>query len=119
MSDKTPELLPCPFCGGTATTTFIRDGRQAFCRKCRAMGTPTYHGPTGIESTDARAIAAWNRRAPILPGERLPGGLVAVPVVPTKAMLVALYGCVVSAFDIELVNEFWLHLLAASKEPEG
>jgi Lar family restriction alleviation protein len=58
-------LLPCPFCGETPFKTFyVRDGRQIRCR-CGASAPAAYHGPDGINAADNRAIAAWNRRAPL------------------------------------------------------
>jgi Lar family restriction alleviation protein len=58
-----PELLPCPFCGGEASTRYIRDGREAWCRGCGAAGASAFHGPLTIPPAEDRAIAAWNRRA--------------------------------------------------------
>ena len=59
------DLKPCPFCGGEAKTNPVRDGRQAFCQKCEARGSPVYHGLDGPEATDGHAITAWNTRAAI------------------------------------------------------
>lgn len=54
MTEKTQELLSCPFCGGEAKIT----GHIFFevkCRRCRVTQPPRY---------ESDAIAAWNRRAP-------------------------------------------------------
>ncbi len=58
------DLKPCPFCGGEASTRYIRDGREAWCRQCGSSGKQEFHGPASIASAEDRAIAAWNRRAP-------------------------------------------------------
>ena len=55
------EMLPCPFCGGEATSYMItscdccgsRSG-VAYCAKCGAE--------IGHEETEAKAIALWNTR---------------------------------------------------------
>lgn len=61
-----PKLLPCPFCGeARAYGTFIREGRQVYCRKCLASGPAIFDGPGGFAATPAKANAAWNRRASI------------------------------------------------------
>lgn len=48
----TPKLAPCPFCGGEASME--RFGFIVFCKVC----------PASIETIEAPARAAWNRRAP-------------------------------------------------------
>lgn len=62
-----PDLLPCPFCGGEAFSVHIRDGRRVACRNpdCWVGGPQCFHGSPDMPSAEARAIAAWNRRAPI------------------------------------------------------
>lgn len=71
-------LKPCPFCGGPAKTTYVRDGRQAFCVKCGASGAPRYHGLDGPAATDGHAIKAWNTRDPIAVAREALRGLLAV-----------------------------------------
>lgn len=57
-------LKPCPFCGGKAGHSAVRDGRVVFCRnrRCSAHGPKQYHGPTTMPSALKRAIDAWNTR---------------------------------------------------------
>lgn len=55
-------LDACPFCGGVATTGFIRDGRQAYCVECGARGPSAFHGTVDMPRSEERCIAAWNRR---------------------------------------------------------
>ena len=64
-----PSLKPCPFCGGKAKHSMVRDGRIVFCGECHASGPPKYHGPTEMPSALSRAIAGWNERA-ALTGEQ-------------------------------------------------
>jgi Lar family restriction alleviation protein len=56
-----PELLPCPFCGGSAKVTGSRYGSarayQVMCLDCNAS--------SGFLAFEEDAIAAWNRRADI------------------------------------------------------
>ena len=55
MTD-TPELLPCPFCGGDATNQIPV---QEMCITCHTCEIDVWGDGSGIES----AIAAWNRRS--------------------------------------------------------
>lgn len=64
---KTPELKPCPFCGGDKNTICKTDyeGRDSFAVSCRY---PVCHGAIfmlgyGYFPTADQAIAAWNTRA--------------------------------------------------------
>ena len=57
-------LLPCPFCGGQPTlhdTTELVEGASSgdfyHCCDCGIV--------TGLSTTEAEAIAAWNRRPPV------------------------------------------------------
>lgn len=53
-------LKPCPFCGGRAILVFSFYGASVVrCERQRCLSS----GPE--RATDAGAIAAWNRRAPI------------------------------------------------------
>lgn len=60
MTD-TPLLLGCPFCGSKARydDTALLDGVFIECSK------PTCWAQGPVRATKGRAIAAWNRRAPI------------------------------------------------------
>ena len=67
MTDTTsaaPSLLPCPFCGGTARRSTGGEGVKAwYGTGCGgSQSCPAYlHGLT--HRTQAKADAAWNRRA--------------------------------------------------------
>lgn len=64
------ELKACPFCGGSRAHSFyVRDGRRAGCPDCGASAGSAFHGPADKPSAEDRAIAAWNRRARLSPGE--------------------------------------------------
>src|SRR4051812_32991349 len=60
MTSQDRELLPCPFdgCDGRAAIDYDA-GYYAACRKCKARGPR-------VENTVAEAIAAWNRRSPVV-----------------------------------------------------
>lgn len=61
--DANVELLPCPFCGGDATTWCDSAGDRGadrmtvMCVDCEA------EAPYVDTSVEGKAIAAWNRRA--------------------------------------------------------
>ena len=52
---KEDELLPCPFCGGSAVVSSLYGDWYVECDLCDAGGSG--------EDTKAEAIAAWNTRA--------------------------------------------------------
>ena len=60
MPGKTPELLPCPFCGGSELLA-IRywGGYRVKCLRCGCE--------SGYYSTEDKAMDAWNRRAQLKP----------------------------------------------------
>ena len=58
-STEQPELLPCPFCGGDAGDTYYQLGWFISCKHCSAS--------TEVTNAKARAVEAWNRRAPAVP----------------------------------------------------
>jgi Restriction alleviation protein Lar len=55
----TPELLPCPFCGGHASLVSPAMGRPYVCCDDNFC--------TGPKPSADQAIAAWNTRAPLSP----------------------------------------------------
>jgi len=67
--NKTPELLPCPFCGSTATLYHTNDNHHSPFVVCdgaiRTDGQPPCYAQIQPwrYKTDEEAIAAWNRRA--------------------------------------------------------
>ncbi|WP_186276358.1 Lar family restriction alleviation protein [Burkholderia gladioli] len=66
MSDKLSKLLPCPFCGGRASSSQQTTGGRwaAYCLNCEAMVDGEFSEPD--------AIAAWNRRASPAPAIPMP-----------------------------------------------
>lgn len=56
MTDETPKMLPCPFCGGEANTvTASGSGQIIRCKSCYSYGPKRRDLP--------KALEAWNRRA--------------------------------------------------------
>lgn len=64
MTDKTPELAPCPFCGGEAKVGVTDGGHSVWCTKCHCEGEHTKERNCDYSGESrAKAIAAWNQRA--------------------------------------------------------
>lgn len=66
MSTDTKALRPCPFCGGGAVLDGKSESVAARCETCCVVGPMSYFDPDdddAIESAEASAISAWNRRA--------------------------------------------------------
>lgn len=71
---KTPELLPCPFCGGeakvyTESCAYANGGRDYFYPSCKSEGCPGVMVPddefrfnTIMAETEKEAISIWNKR---------------------------------------------------------
>jgi Lar family restriction alleviation protein len=58
-------LAPCPFCGSSQVEAVSRArGEMWFvaCLDCHAIGPEPPAGHQGDPTTEAEAIAAWNRR---------------------------------------------------------
>jgi hypothetical protein len=61
-SSEQPELLPCPFCGGKAVLTNVRMSDYMF--KVGCYNELCWRPGTDYFTSEADAIAAWNRRVP-------------------------------------------------------
>ena len=63
------ELKPCPFCGSetiyiTTTEGYLDSTTTIFCNSCKTSVILEENDEEGFnEKTQAKAIAAWNRRA--------------------------------------------------------
>lgn len=57
MTDKSEELKPCPFCGSGAMLWASQNNGRKYYVECGDCRNRTY-----LESTRAKAIAAWNTR---------------------------------------------------------
>ena len=59
---KTPDLKPCPFCGGEATLMYSLNGKESYvkCYGCE-VSTTMYKG-IDQENSEKAAVMAWNRR---------------------------------------------------------
>ena len=51
---KTPDLKPCPFCGGEASMRYVCGEYFVLCKSCSGSGT--------IVNAEKKAAEAWNRR---------------------------------------------------------
>lgn len=72
MSDETkPDVLPCPFCGGSKVSVrqgSIYDRWCAECSECGATSGEVRHIKSGAQpipnrAAAAKALAVWNERA--------------------------------------------------------
>lgn len=64
------QLLPCPFCGGSAAYQRLRDGSKygAYeCGECGAQGPDVRTGYGPEEEWRDKATAAWNERSSAAP----------------------------------------------------
>lgn len=57
------ELKPCPFCGSEAETHETTDGWIVSCSSDQNVLDGFTHRAHGYGSTEAEAIAEWNKRA--------------------------------------------------------
>ena len=57
MKKKTPELKPCPFCGGKAEYESEEGCHWVGCTECETYATTTH-------ASRAEAARVWNRRTP-------------------------------------------------------
>ena len=58
-------MAPCPFCGSREVEAVSRaKGRMWFvvCTDCHAIGPEPAAGHQGDPTTEAEAVAVWNRR---------------------------------------------------------
>jgi Lar family restriction alleviation protein len=97
------KLLPCPFCGGEA---FLHEGigndkHYGWSIWCCTFEGKCIRPSSGYYSTEAEAIAAWNRRADgwIDCKTRLPEHLEEVLVATRKGLVLAAEVCHNSFFD--------------------
>ena len=65
MGDK---LLPCPFCGSTDIETYPDFPVYVKCEVCGACGPCAQDSGIRWALAMAKAVEAWNRRAPALFG---------------------------------------------------
>lgn len=67
MTNPTPDLLPCPFCGGEADFSLGKTGEgedwhYLECAECETMGPRVQYAAHNIAIKDALS-SAWNTRA--------------------------------------------------------
>jgi len=53
---------PCPFCGGTASVIWRRDGSHVECDDCGASGPTVMVRGDDPDRQDKAAIQSWNNR---------------------------------------------------------
>lgn len=109
-----PELLPCPFCGGTNIGGKLREGYSRFvmCGDCGAQCADVDTLP------ELDCVVAWNRRAAIQQAA-VPEGFQIVPIEPTPEMIEAAHFTMRSEWS-DPVGHFVSHykaMLAASPAP--
>ncbi len=61
MSDDTPELKPCPFCGGPPRLDTSGGMGCVTCMQCQAEG-PFVGEKVPRDKVDRTAAEAWNKR---------------------------------------------------------
>lgn len=61
MTDKAPDLLPCPFCGGKATHAYTLKGWKVECEG--RMESCAINARTHYQPHKFLAVTAWNTRA--------------------------------------------------------
>lgn len=57
---KTPDLKPCPFCGGTASMRITFTPGEAFWYQV-CCKNDCWQGATDFYLTEEKAVKAWNR----------------------------------------------------------
>lgn len=75
--NKTPKLLPCPFCGEAPKSQLWGDEDEGYyeiiCEHTAPFGVHVSAVFAGVHAdTEAEAVEAWNRRAPLAARETKP-----------------------------------------------
>ena len=65
MATKTPNLKPCPFCGGEASFSDPMHAIPGFQIGCMDREGCDFSPYSLIFKTEDEAVAAWNKRATI------------------------------------------------------
>ena len=107
------ELRECPFCGSEPVCQDF-GGWEVYCRNCGASGPTVFHGTTNETTLRADAILTWNRRAS---PTSVPEGYALVPVVPTHAILDAMFYAGIDRHDGDLTILYRAILAAAPTPP--